>query len=167
MQNWRDLYGELATKLTTAIPDLKWVDLWHNQINFLDDEHPFPTPAVFLGFRSQSIEDISDKVQKVKLQVDVYVFYESFLDTFEGAYNKDAALGFLDIFDGINKTLHGSDGDNYTSMRRIAFSPIDTGNSGNLYLATYSCELFDISAQPTWVDAGAEEMIIERFTIAP
>ncbi len=165
MQNWKDLYGELATKLTDNINDLKWVDLWHNQINFLDDEHPFPTPAVFMSFRSGQVVDISDKVQNVQLQVDIFVFYETFLDTFKAAYNQADALGFLDLLDDINKQLHGSSGENYSSMRRVGFNPVDTGNSGNLYLVTYTCELIDHSAQPNWQEVEANEMEIERFII--
>ncbi|HCY81524.1 MAG TPA: hypothetical protein DHV22_07970, partial [Xanthomarina gelatinilytica] len=122
MQNWKNLYTELAEKLAT-IEELQWLDLWHNQINFLDDEHPFPTPAVFLSFRSLTISDASDKLQDVVAQVDAYVYYETFLDTFNGAYNQQDALAFLDLMDKVNAKLHASTGLNYSSMRRTAFNP--------------------------------------------
>lgn len=70
-QNWtKALYIELAEKITNAIAAIKWVDLWHNQVGFLEDEHPFPTPALFLSFRSNNIRDLSQKVQQVILQID-------------------------------------------------------------------------------------------------
>lgn len=78
MQFWTDLYKELATKITDNIPEVRWVDLWHNQVNFLEEEHPFPTPAVFLSFRSRELEDAGKKVQKVNLQVDFFLYYETF-----------------------------------------------------------------------------------------
>lgn len=165
MQNFQELYKELATKITDNIEAVNWVDLWNSQVYNLDDEHPFPAPAVFLAFRTNSTTDISDKVQNVQLQVDVFVFYETFLDTFKGAYNQEDALAFLDIMDAINKEFHGSAGTQYSSMRRVAFSPVDTGGAGNLYSITYTCELVDHSAQPNWQEVQADEMEIERFTI--
>jgi len=61
MQNWKDLYIELADKIN-QIEAVRWIDLWHNQVNFLEEEHPFPTPAVFLSFRGRNFEDIGLKV---------------------------------------------------------------------------------------------------------
>lgn len=160
MQNWKDLYKELGDKLTT-IPGLKWVDLWHNQINFLDNEHTFPTPAVFLAFRSLVIRDASDKIQDVDVQVDVYLFYETFLDTFNGAYNQDGALEFLDMLTQIHALLHGSQGTHFQNMRRTYFGPVDTGNSGNLYLSQYACKLLDTSAQPEWGEGSFADLRID------
>lgn len=160
MKNWKELYVELTGKLS-VIENLEWVDLWHNQVNFLDNEHPFGSPAVFLSFRSLVINDTGTKVQDVQAQVDVYVYYETFLDTFEGAYNQNGALAFLDLFDRVNAVLHGSFGDTYSSMRRTAFSPVDTGGSGNLYLLQYSCHLIDKSAQKQWGEDSFADVIID------
>ena len=162
MQNWTDFYKELANKIANELPEVKWIDLWHNQVNFLDTEHAFPTPAVFLAFRSSNIEDLGIKVQKVTLQVDVYLFYETFADTYKGSWNQDEALGFLEIFDGLFAALHGSSGENFSSMRRINFTPVDTGNSGNLYLQTFACELIDYSAQKAFEEGGFSDLEVER-----
>lgn len=155
MQNWKDLYLELSEKLKKQCK-VKWIDLWHNQVNFLEDEHPFPSPAIFLSFRALNTQDLGDLIQKVPLQVDVYYFYETFADTHQGAINQNDALGFLDGLTKIHKCLHGSEGVNYNSMRRVGFAPVDTGSAQNLYVQNFTCELIDTSAQPTVceVDGG-------------
>lgn len=109
MQNFKELYKELADKLS-GIESVKWVDLWNSQVYNLESEHPFPAPAVFLAFRGNGTKDLGDKVQDVTMQVDVFLFYETFLDTYLGAYNQADALNFLDTIDDINKILHGSSG---------------------------------------------------------
>lgn len=147
MQNWKDLYLELATKITTNIPAVKWVDLWHNQINFLQEEYEFQSPAVFFAFRSNNITDTGMMVQQVNLQVDVFLFYETYADTHKGSINQTDALAFLQTLDNINKFLHASSGTNYSGMRRIGFGPVDTGGSGNLYQAIYECLLTDYSVE--------------------
>lgn len=165
MQTWKNLYGELAEKLTQNIEKIKWIDLWHNQVGFLEDEHPFPTPAVFFAFRSGNIIDASDRVQQIHLQVDVYLYYETFADTYTGSFNQVDALEFLELLDKLQQQLHGSSGENYSNMRRVAFSPVDTGGAGNLYLITFSCELVDETAQPEWQETKGFEVQVEHFTI--
>lgn len=159
MQNFKELYKELADKLA-AIEAVHWIDLWNSQVYNLENEHPFPAPAVFLAFRSNAMSDMSDKVQNVTLQVDVFLFYETFLDTFKGAYNQTEALNFLDTIDAINALLHGSAGEQYSSMRRVSFSPVDTGGAGNLYSITYNCTLVDYSAQPQWEEGKFKEDVV-------
>lgn len=158
MQNWKDLYTELSNKLADGIPALQWIDLWHNQINFLEEEHPFPTPAVFLQFRSMGIQDMGERVQQLQLQVDVYVYYETFADTYKDSFNQDTALAFLDLLNAVHACLHASGGDNYSNMRRIALNPIDTGNAGNLYMISFECVLVDYAAQVAWQDAQGNEI---------
>lgn len=160
MQNWSDLYLELAKKLKENT-NVRWIDLWHNQINFLEEEHPFPALAILLSFRALNTQDIGLKIQKVPLQVDVYYFYETFADTNLGAINQSDALAFLKGLTEIHKCLHGTEGENYSSMRRAGFAPVDTGSAANLYMQNFTCELIDQSAQVQTCEVNAEEMDIE------
>lgn len=167
-QNWtKALYKELAEKITNSIAAIEWVDLWHNQVGFLEDEHPFPTPAVFLSFRSNNLKDLSQKVQQVILQVDVYLYFETFTDTYKGSYNQDAALSFLDTIDELNKILHASSGENYSGMKRVSFNPEDTGNAGNLYRISYECLSNDYTAFVEYENGTFADMEVERFIVEP
>jgi hypothetical protein len=157
MENWQNLYLELAEKLSTDLDDnelefynklntiaehdgkspIRWLDLWHNQVNFLEDELQFPTPAVFLSFRSKNVQDLGDKLQEMVLQIDCYLFYETFSNSFQGSFNQEDALNFIGLLDFINARLHATTGENYSAMRKVGFAPEDTGNAGNLYLGTF------------------------------
>jgi hypothetical protein len=166
MQNWKNLYLELAKKINDNIPAIEWVDLWHSQVYHLEEEHPFPTPAVFLAFRSNQMKNAGLKVQQVTVQIDVFLFYETFTDTYQGGINQVEALEFLDNMDAINALFHGSTGVEYSSMTRKSFSPVDTGGSSNLYLITYECLLTDYSAfvedaEGTFADLNVEKFIVD------
>lgn len=158
LQSWGALYQELAVKLTTGIITVNWLDLWHNQVGFLIEEHPFPTPAIFLAFRILNTEDLSEKTQKADVQVDVYYFYETFLDTFQGAYNESDALDYLNTVTDIHKLLHGSSGANYAEMRRVAFAPVDTGSAGNLYRQSFVCNIVDATAAVNYGEAAPGDL---------
>lgn len=166
MENWQNLYIELAhllsadlntseieiySNLNTIVGSedkspIRWIDLWHNQVNFLEEELEFPTPAVFLSFRSKEIQDLGERLQQMNLQVDVYLFYETFANTFTGSFNQEDALNFIGILDFINSRMHGITGNNFSSMRKTGFAPEDTGNAGNLYRITFECFIHDASA---------------------
>lgn len=161
MQIFRLLYIELSELLTAKIAEIQWCDLWNSQVYNLEGEHPFPAPAVFLAFRSNKVDDNGAKTQTVQLQVDVFLFYETFLDTFKGAYNQAEALEFLDIMDSINKILHASSGTAYSNMKRVSFSPVDTGGSGNLYNISYTCEVMDFTATKDWEEGSFKDLDIE------
>lgn len=162
MQNFKDLYTELATTLKTKIPGIKWIDLWHNQVNFLSEEHPFPSPAVFLNFRIMQADDTGLRVQKVKMQVDCFVYYETFADTYHESWNQASALEFLNLLNDIQATLHASNGVNYSGMRRIGMNPVDTGDAGNTYQISFECTLMDYAAQVQYDDDTIDEMELER-----
>jgi hypothetical protein len=160
-----ELYKELAEKITTAIPSVLWVDLWRNQVGFLAEEDPFPTPSIFFAFRSNNMQDLSQKIQTVTLQVDCYLFFETMASSFNKSYNQDAALNFLKTIDQLQKEFHGSTGKNYTSMRRVAFNQEESGNNGNLYRITFECLCNDYSAfvEPgtgTFADVGVNKFEI-------
>lgn len=160
MQNFKDLYIELSQLLSAKIPSIKWIDLWHNQVDFLDEEYPFPSPAVFLSFRILNTTDLGTLAQNVTLQVDTYVFYETFADSFKGSFNQSTALEFLDLLNNVYANLHGTSGLNYSNMCRTGLSAIDTGAAGNMYQLNFKCQLIDYAATKTYVDGEVNEVTV-------
>ena len=136
---WSEIYKEIAEKITANLPDVLWVDLWHEQVNYLTEELPFPTPAVFVSFNTQSTEDSSKLVQNCNLQVDLYLFYETFSDTYEGSLNQRSAVNFLDRLSELYALFHGKAGKHYSEMRRIDMSREESGGAGNLYRISFEC----------------------------
>lgn len=166
MQNFVEIYKELADKITENVAAIKWVDLWNSQVYNLENEHPFPAPAVFLAFRANNMKDIGNKTQEVEMQVDVFLFYETFADTYKGAYNQTEALAFLESMDQINKLLHASSGVSYSSMSRVSFSPVDTGGAGNLWNIVYKCKLMDYSASEELQEGSFKDLGIQEFDVS-
>ena len=150
MNYWTDLYTEIAKRITDQLPEVVWVDLWHEQIGYLASEHPFGTPAVFLSFTTVKIDDRSLLVQDVDTQMDVYVYFETFADTFVGSYNQDTALAFLGLINKLYALFHGRSGANYSTMRRVAMRRVDSGGTGVLYQLSLQFKVVDYSAQVIW-----------------
>lgn len=146
MTSWDELYVELAKKISDKLQEVAWVDLWHDQVQYLTEELTFPAPAVFIGFQTLDIEDKGEKIQNCNTQVDFYLFYETFSDTYEGAYNQASALDFLKTLTSIHALFHATSGESYSSMRRIDQKREESGGAGNLYRISFACMVEDASA---------------------
>lgn len=148
MQYWTELYLELANKIKDNLTKIQWVDLWHEQVSYLTDELPFPTPAVFISFILLNADDKGMKGQLCNTQIDLYLFYETFSDTYLGSVNQDSATGFLNQLTELHKLFHGTSGTNYFEMRRVGMNREDSGDAGNLYKISFQCIVDDMSAMP-------------------
>lgn len=161
---WSELYKEITGRIKSNLPDVQWVDLWHEQINYLTEELPFPTPAVFVGFGTREADDAGTLVQNLTVQVDLRLFYETFSDTYDGSANQDKALAFLDRLTELHALFHGKSGQYFTEMRRIDMSREESGDAGNLYRISFECLVTDYSAQVlfTEADMNGREIEVER-----
>lgn len=160
---WALLYKEICELFVAKLPAIDWIDLWHNQVGFLEDQHLFPTPATFLEFRILGEpEDLGVHAQRIRVQMDVYYFYETFLDTFDGGYNQTDALAYLNTISDIHAVLHGSSGQCYSECKRVGFGPVDTGSSGNLYRQSFTMLVEDASASPALTEASPGDVSIEE-----
>lgn len=154
------------TKLRSfQLNEIKWVDLWHEQVSYLTEELPFPTPAVFIAFNTTSCDDLGQLIQNCDTQVDFYLFYETFSDTYMGSYNQTSAIDFLRLLSEINTAFHGVSGVNFQTMRKVHIGREDSGGAGNLYRISFNCNIEDASAQKEFIDKEVNEIIIKRENI--
>lgn len=162
MQYWTDLYLELANKIKDNLQQIVWVDLWHEQINYLTEELPFPTPAVFISFKLLNADDKGMNGQLCNTQIDFYLFYETFSDTYLGSVNQDSASEFLKQLTELHKLFHATSGTNYSEMRRVGMDREDSGGAGNLYKISFQCLVDDMSAMPDITEQEVNDIDISR-----
>ncbi len=164
MEAYTDLYEEIAQRINDKMPEVKWVDLWHEQVNYLTDELPFPTPAVFIGFNTNECDDLSQLIQKCDLQLDLYLFYETFSDTYVGSYNQGSAIEYLRLLTKLHTTFHGISGVNFQTMRRVDMRREESGGSGNLYRISFNFNSEDASAQVAYNQNIVNEIEVKKET---
>jgi hypothetical protein len=161
MKDLKNLYLEHEKRISDNISEIKHIDLWSEQVSFMADEHPFRSPAVFLGYRVLAADDQGEKKQELRLQVDVYLFYETFADTSKGSKKQQKALDFLDLLTKINACFHATYGNYYSNMRRTGFNPVETGGAGILYVQRYELSMTDDSASELYELMQFEKMEVE------
>jgi hypothetical protein len=162
MENWADLYLELSEIVNRKLKEIEWIDLWHEQVSYLTEELPFPSPSLFLSFDTIACNDKGKLIQDCDTQVDMYLFFETFSDTYHGSLNRGSAINFLKSLTNIHKTFHGKSGENFFEMRRVAVKREESGGAGNLYRISFACNVEDASAQEVVSKQTVNEVSIEN-----
>lgn len=160
MEYWTELYKEIAARITGNLPEIAWVDLWHEQVNYLTEELPFPVPAVFLAFDTIQTDDRGKLIQDCNTQIDMYLFYETFSDTYSGSTNQDSALEFLNQLTRLHALFHGKSGSTFSAMRRVELRREDSGGAGNLYRISFQCLVTDYSAEHLFFETERKDVEI-------
>lgn len=166
LDNMEDLSPELAEELA-AVPDVRYIDLWHEQIDYLEEEHLFPTPSVFIGFNTLEISDVGILAQDIDLQIDLYVFWETFSDTYNDAVMQEDALNYLNLLTLLGMMLHGKSGTHFGTLRRTHVGRVESGGAGNLYRISFECKIRDYTTmeQSSQVDMKNKEISVSAGTV--
>lgn len=145
MQNWKDAYIELCTILKAASDEIQWIDLWHDQITYLEEEYAFQFPAVFIGFRFPDIRDLRDGIQDINGFIEFTVAYHTLADTYDGSENQSSALKFTELLTNLHKNLQTKAGENFSALKRRSIIPIETGSNVIVYRLSYETIIRDYS----------------------
>lgn len=76
-------------------------DLWNEQVDFIEDETPFDTPAIFIEFRSINWSDTMQNMQRGTLPIRLHVVTEWKGSTNDGSIYQETALKRLDLVDNM------------------------------------------------------------------
>lgn len=96
---------------------VKHVGLWNRQVEFIEEEAPFPMPAVFVEFGKIAWRHQAGGVQDADLTVGLHVLTVAVPEGFDGAEFH------LDLLDKINACLHKFEGEYWGSFKRSASIP--------------------------------------------
>lgn len=105
-----NIYLALVDKLkeyTDALGNkvFKHFDLWNEQVEFIEEEAPFETPAVFIEFRTIEWNDTMQNVQRGKIPVSLHVVTEWKGSECDGSIYQQNSLKRFAIVDGIAEHL--------------------------------------------------------------
>lgn len=164
------LYLELEKKLLAINdeqpkprPVFKHCDLWNRQVEFLEKETPFQTPAVFVEFPDE-IQWRTDgqHIQDADLTIRLHIVTPWYANTASNVIDGDVratALAYLDIPTVLFRQLHGQHGTvednsdprnpqvigNFNALTRIASRVNHDHERFVDSIETYQCHLKDLS----------------------
>lgn len=156
------LYLDIKERLKTAVLDengeaiLKHFDLWNKQVQFIEQETPFQTPACFVEFLPFNWRVLGKRGYECDATVRLHLVTEWFSDTASYSPTEEQALEYLDLPDKIVAALHGWRGTTTNSFFRTLS---ETNHDHDRYVDSveeFKFLLRDESAVKAFVPAEAE-----------
>jgi len=151
-QDWIAAAQEIMELMASNIPEIKFIDLWAEQVFTPEDEYPFPTPAAFLEFNVNNIDDVGENVQDLNTHITVYLLYLPTGDTHQGSTGN----GDLELFGGLLRDIYrlfqGQGGENFSQAIRISLKREKAAPYEWVYSQTFSCLIRDYGAVKEFID---------------
>ena len=162
-QLYLDIKNRLKTIQTTEGEQLfRHFDLWNRQVEFLEEELPFATPAVFVEFDRMDWRTLGRKIQECDLHIRLHVVSEWWSETSDLSPIEDEGLRYLDLTDSVVKAMQGFTTPYMNSWMRTASI---TDHDHLRYVDNveeYTCLLRDTSAYTEPPKAEVEEIKINN-----
>ena len=104
------IYQSLTERLKTwkgddGAPVIKTVDLWNEQVEFIEQEAPFATPAVFVEFLPVQWTTLGGPVQQADLTVRLHIVTPWKGSAADGSLYREQSLRRFDLLDRIDDHL--------------------------------------------------------------
>ena len=112
----------------TGQPEVKHIDLWNEQVEFIEQEEPFGTPAVFVEFRPVRWATLGGTVQQADVDIRLHIVTPWKGSAKDGSIFQQDALERFALLERIDRclfNLQGAEGGTSFCMTRR------TGSSTN------------------------------------
>jgi hypothetical protein len=132
-------------ELLTEDELIKHVDLWNENIQFIEQEQLFALPAVFVEFEPIMYLPFPHGAQEATATVRLHIVAEGYNPTSAQSQYLNEALQYLDLLDSVNARIHGFSGDGFNTFTRQ--QSITNHNHGEIIesIETFSVHLIDES----------------------
>lgn len=140
----KTIYNSIVTKLK-ASSDYKfeWLDLWKAQVGTKKEEqYPFNFLAGFISINRINWEDMLEDVKEGTTTIEVFLFFNKYGDTFDGADDKETSLQILDTVDTIANDLHWLETDPFKELTQIAEEDLTTAYNRPAYKLTFETIIY-------------------------
>lgn len=149
----------------------KHFDLWNQQVEFIEQETPFLTPAVFVEFLPLQWRTLGNRIQDADLTVRLHIVTEWNALTADNVPDEEQiqALEYLDIVDSVVAAMQNFAAPNTNAWMRKQTIPNHNHERYVDSVEEYVCRVVDNSANTPMV--GMDETVIvpekQSVTIAP
>ncbi len=152
-QDWTEAYKELCPLINTDVPEIKHIDLWFEQIDYAEEEYPFPAQSLFMDFDCDDTQTIGEGVQDINCVITFYHAFDTLSETYHGSTNQQIALEFMAVQKKLHKLLQGLSGVSFSPMDRVGNKRYPTKHGYlNVREMAYKCIIRDYSAKKEYID---------------
>lgn len=116
------IHDAITTELNKAEYGLQWVDMWKGQFGAKDakeKQYPYNFPAGFVSVRNIAWVDEVNDAKTGTVTIDVWLVFNKYGDTFEGASDKEDSFAIIDTVEGVADGLHWIEDSPFKELTQI------------------------------------------------
>lgn len=113
----KQIFQAICTRLSERVPDIKFMDLWNNNVQTLNGGAVWPLPAVFVEFETIEWRQQNNAARRGDVAVRLHIVTRSIATHGHDDPKMSDALGFLDLIEQINIAMQGLRGENFTGFQ--------------------------------------------------
>lgn len=130
----KNILKAIAERLSGQVPEVKFIDLWNDQLSVLPTGASWPLPAVFVEFEQIDWHQMANHARTADVGVQLHVITRTV--KYNGVFDRravktirpdstriDAALYHLDLLDRVNAAMQSLSGENFASFMHTASMP--------------------------------------------
>lgn len=138
------IYNQITAALQ-GIAEIAHVGLWNNQMQYIAEEQPFDTPAVFIEFDPIEWQHLLHGVREAVVTIRLHVITDSRVGTWSDT------IAVFNLLDSINAELHGLHHTTSNGSVMDALTLVNSTTDHNFdelqeNVETYTCHITDRTA---------------------
>ncbi len=112
----KEIFQAIANTVTQKVTDIKYIDLWNEQLAETTSSTAFPTPSLFVEFEQFEYNQNANHVTQADIGIRIHVITRTVLANGTTDRRMEAALGFLDLIDSVNRALCSLAGEHFSTL---------------------------------------------------
>jgi hypothetical protein len=102
-----------------GISKIKHFDLWNHNVEFIEQETAFETPAVFIEFGTIEWATLAGGLQQANVIVSLHIVTRYKGAASDGSVDQAEAISHFDLLDEIGRYIFGLKGEGFQGFKRI------------------------------------------------
>lgn len=148
------LYTSLTDHLkkltdTEGNPVIKHIDLWNEQVEFIEQETPFANPAIFIEFMQFNWQTLGGNAQRCSPTIRFHIIQSYKGSEADGSIFRNDALERFTVLDAIDNHMKGFTAMTEDAMKTITMWQRSSSSTNHNHeeliedITDYTCMLFD------------------------
>ncbi len=113
----KQIFQAICTRINERVSDIKFIDLWNENIQTINGGAVFPLPAIFVEFETIEWRQQNNGARRGDIAVRLHLVTRQPATHGHKDSKMPEALAFLDLIDKINAAIQGLRGDNFSGFQ--------------------------------------------------
>lgn len=110
------IFQAIAERIAKRVPEVRFIDLWNNNVAAISGGAVWPMPAVFVEFEAIEWRQNGNAVRMGDVAVRLHIVTRAVTTNGHTDKRQAEALAYLDMIDRVNAAMQGLGGENFASF---------------------------------------------------